>query len=161
MNGNSTHDRSPIRRIRVPVFLGVLFLSIATSFADDVTWNGGTGFWNVNTNWSPNTVPNGTAYNVFIDGGKTGVTSYVNLTTGASIGNLTLDTGDTLDINNNGGLTIAGPTVANNGTLKLSSTGGATDLRISGSVTFAGSGTLTLGGNSNNRVFGLEATPTA
>jgi hypothetical protein len=160
MNGYSIRDRRPVPWIGALVFVGFLFLPIATSFADDATWNGGTGIWNLNTNWTPNTVPNGTTYNVFIDGGKTGVTSYVNLTTGASIGNLTIDTSDTLDINNGGNLTIAGPTVTNNGALRLSSTGGLTDMRISGPVTFAGTGTLTLGGRNTDRVFGLESTPT-
>ncbi|HOI18101.1 MAG TPA: hypothetical protein PK036_17315, partial [Geobacteraceae bacterium] len=160
MNGYSIRDRSPVPWIGALVCVGFLFLPIATSFADDATWNGGTGIWNLNTNWTPNTVPNGTTYNVFIDGGKTGTTSYVNLTTGATIGNLTIDTSDTLDINNGGNLTIAGPTVTNNGTLRLSSTGGLTDMRISGPVTFAGTGTLTLGGRNTDRVFGLESTPT-
>ena len=160
MNGYSIRERSPVPWIGALVFVGFLFLPIATSLADDATWDGGTGVWNLNTNWTPDTVPNGTTYNVFIDGGKTGTTSYVNLTTGASIGNLTIDTGDTLDLNNGSDLTIAGPTVTNNGDLRLSSSGSATDIRISGQVTFAGAGTLTLGGMNSDRVFGLESTPT-
>ena len=65
--------------------------------AADSTWFGGTGNWNVAGNWSPVGVPNSALTNVFIDGGNV-VNSIVTLNTGATIGNLTIDAGDSLGI---------------------------------------------------------------
>ena len=45
-------------------------------------------------------------------------------------------------------------TITNAGTLQLSSTGSLADLRISGDVTLAGAGSITMSDNGNNRVFG-------
>ncbi|NMC74692.1 MAG: choice-of-anchor D domain-containing protein, partial [Geobacteraceae bacterium] len=97
--------------------------------------------------------------NTAITGGtlQTAGTGIIQLQNGALLNSVT-NTGF-VNVANNQNALLQG-TITNNGTLKLSSTGGATDIRIVGAVTLAGNGTLTLGGNSNNRVFGVEATPT-
>ena len=131
------------------VFLG------GNVFAADSTWNGGTGNWNVDGNWTPSGVPNGSSYNVLIDGGNIGINSFVNLNTSVSVGNLTIDTGDTLDINNGHVLTMGldGGSIINNGNISLSSTGSGTYLRLGApSVLLTGTGTLMLGNNANNAI---------
>src|SRR5438874_7957320 len=91
-----------------------------------VTWTGGAGDWNTAAKWSPAVVPNNGAdtYNVFIDGGKTGVVSAVTLNASATIDNLTVDAGDSLT---------------------LSAAAGAHELRLapaSGSATITNNGQL-------------------
>ncbi len=130
----------------------LLFLA-GTAFAADSTWNGGTGNWNASGNWTPSVVPNGSSYNVFIDGGNIGINSFVNLDTSATIGNLTVDTGDTLDIDNGHILTMGlnGGSIINNGNISLSSSGSGTYLRIGATdVLLTGTGILTLGNQANN-----------
>jgi hypothetical protein len=60
------------------------------------TWNGGSGMWSAAGNWS-NGIPNSGTTNVFIDGGKSGG-SVVALDNTFSIGDLSLDAGDVLNL---------------------------------------------------------------
>jgi hypothetical protein len=85
------------------------------------TWNGGSGNWSDSTKWS-NGVPNSTT-NTFIDGGKA-IASSVNLNiAGAQVGNLTIDSGDSLALPNGTSLTVYGATIGNAGTISINSTG--------------------------------------
>src|SRR5437762_13326938 len=63
----------------------------------NATWNGGTGVWNLATNWSGGVVPNNGAdtFTVFIDGGKA-VNSVVTDDVNVTINALNVDAGDTL-----------------------------------------------------------------
>ena len=97
------------RRLRELAAAGLAVLLFAVppgageALAADATWNGGTGDWDTAANWTPAVVPNngGTTFNVLIDGGKTGTDSVVHLTiSNPKIDNLTIDTGDRLDISN-------------------------------------------------------------
>src|SRR5438046_4612565 len=72
----------------------------------NATWNGGTGVWNLATNWSGGVVPNNGAdtFNVFIDGGKV-VNSVVTDDLSVTINSLNIDVGDRLVIGN--GITLS------------------------------------------------------
>jgi hypothetical protein len=59
-------------------------------------------------------------------------------------------------INNGTGGFLAG-TITNQGTINIASIGATTDLQIEGNVTLAGTGTLALSNNANNRIFGAAA----
>ncbi len=138
---------------------GALLLLTGRSSALQVnaTWDGGTGNWSLNTNWTPDTVPNnGTnTYNVLIDGGNL-INSVVYLDTNPTIDNLTIDSGDSLSINNWKILRLTGGgTITNNGVMSLNSSGSLTSLYLnSGNVTLTGTGTLTLSNNSANYIYG-------
>jgi hypothetical protein len=129
-------------------------------------WMGGTGNWNVPTNWSGGVVPNngtptGTTYAVFIDNGVGGTNSNVSLNIAAIVDSLTIDAGDRLGINNGLSLTVVntGPatgTITNGGLLALNSSGSFTDLVINGNVTVSGSGSVQLSNfvGNGNRIYG-------
>ena len=106
--------------------LACLFLS-SPAFAQNVLWNADSGNW-TDSNWTPS-APISTS-NVFIDNGNP-VASTVVLSIGATVNNLTLDSGDTLTLDPTGHLTV-------NGTASLNGT------------TNVGLGTLTLNGVSTN-----------
>ena len=135
------------------------------ALADDIdaTWLGGSSNWNDAGNWSSAAVPNnnGHAYDVFIDGGSTGVASVVSFDMNATISDLTIDAGDRLQINNNTTLVIdTGSTIQNAGTMTLNAASYYNStLHISGGdVTLNGGGTVTMGNHSNNRIRGSTAT---
>ena len=119
------------------LFIAIVFLLTfqGTAIADpiDATWNGGTGFWNVAGNWDTTDYPhnNGSTYNVFIDGSKTGTYSNVTLNTSVAIENLTIDSGDILNQNNGISFSLNG-NIANNGTMAMNSTGHQTNLIMTG-----------------------------
>jgi hypothetical protein len=97
-------------------------------------------------------IPNGASYNVFIDGGKTGVTSAVTLDVNASIASLTIDANsstpnDKLIIGSGISLTLTGAAdVVNNGTIELAPSSAETRLMLgASSVVFSGTGEIVLG----------------
>ena len=148
--------RSPTQE-KAPLYLAViavLSLTAAPVTADDTTWQGGTGNWNVGGNWDTNTVP-GSADDVFIDGGKTGTDSVVNVNVSSAAQNLTIDLGDTVDINNGQTLSIHGATILNDGEIGITSTGGFTTLSIQGDTTLTGSGAVQMSNQANNRIIGV------
>jgi hypothetical protein len=108
-------------------------------WAQDVTWQGGTGNWNVGGNWvagpcrSPRT-------NALVDGGAAGGDSAVTVTTAATINDLTISTGDSVSVNNGQTFTLTGNLI-NDGTFTLNSSGGITSLDIAAGSTFSGTGT--------------------
>ena len=122
-----------------------------------VYWNGGTGSWNIVSNWTPQEIP-GVSNDVYIVATGTNV---VNSTSANSAGTLTLSATSTLVISSsfqvesamtNGGLvtvndgstlTLSG-TINNAGTIALDSTGDVTALIIAGDVSLSGSGIVEL-----------------
>ena len=118
------------------------------------TWNGGAGNWSDGTEWD-NGTPNDASADVFIDGGKTAVASVVNLAGSYTVGRLTLDAGDTLNINGDQSFTVTAGgfsgsgSLVNNGTINVSSPGGGhyTYLRFAGPGTLADTGTVNLSGS--------------
>jgi len=130
--------------LRFVSFCMFIILLSGSAFAADINWIGGTGNWNEIGNWAGG-MP-GSSDDVLIDDGNL-ATSFVNLNTNASIGTLTLDTGDTLNINNSESLTVSGGSIVNNGEILINSTGSNTYLYISGETTLAGNGAVTMGPN--------------
>ncbi len=130
------------------------------------TWLGGAGSWN-NTNWTltsgsgypKNGSPSGTTYNALIDGGNA-IVSDVSLSNSVAVDDLSVSSGDTLEILSSGVLTVqtyAGAgTLSNSGTIKLRITGGAIapSLIVDGSgisspmATLSGGGIVTMASGS-------------
>ena len=130
--------------------LGGAHLAAQTAY----TWNGGAGNWSDGTLWSAGSAPNDASADVSIDGGKTGTASVVNLAGSYTVGRLTLDAGDTLNVNGDQSFTVTAGgfsgsgSLVNNGTVNVSSPGGGhyTFLRFAGPGTLAGTGTVNLSG---------------
>ena len=118
------------------------------------TWSlGSSGNWKRRPTgrpaWCPNNgTPTGSTYNVdIVDGVST-----VSLNTNATINDLSLASGNTLNINNGQQLTIDGPTIANSGAIQINGGGGGNgylahrwqhDLKRRGTITLS---TVTTGG---------------
>ena len=114
----------------------------ATCGANDAIWIGGaSGNWSLATNWSTGVVPNGGTA-VCINNNHTPASS-VTLDISVSIGNLTINPGNSLTIPNNIQLFASG-TIANSGLITLVSAANNTILTLSGAVTITGGGTITL-----------------
>src|SRR6202167_3519361 len=105
-------------------------------------WLGGTGNWSNAAMWSTGVVPNSTSTNVCIDDGNA-ADSVVTLDIAASVGTLTIDSGDSLTIGNNQSLVVAG-NISNAGQILISAGANNTFLSISGAVSLSGAGTVTL-----------------
>jgi hypothetical protein len=119
-------------------------------------WLGGAGNWSVGAKWSAG-VPTSSS-NVFIDNGHTGASPVTLDIGGAAANNITIDSDDSLSFNNNTTLTVSGTTISNAGSISVNSAGNFTELIIgSSNVTLSGPGTLTLGNNANNYIFGSVA----
>ena len=108
--------------------------------------------------WSTGGAPNGSQYDVFIDGGKTGTASVVTMDGYYTVGRLTLDAGDTLNLAdnidffiNNGAFAGSGSLV-NNGTINFNSTGSGIYRVFNGAGSISGTGTINFNG-ANDRVF--------
>jgi hypothetical protein len=76
---------------------------------------------------------------------------------GNSSGLMNVTNSGTFAVQNNGSTTLAG-TLTNTGTVQLNSAGNFTELRLNGNVSLTGAGTVTMGNNSNNLIFGNVAT---
>ena len=140
------------------VSLGAASLSAQTT----ATWNGGPGSWSNGTLWSTGIVPNGTAYDVYIDGGKTSTASVVSLDGNYTFGRLTLDTGDTVNVVNdvqftvsNGAFSGSG-SIVNNGTINFQSASNGDSLRFNGAGSISGTGTIYFSGP-NGHIFANNA----
>jgi len=80
--GLSAQSRAGARRLGFAAFAAGLCLAASAALAQDATWNGATTDWNTATNWTPNTVPGGTA--IFSSTGSTTVDNASgNVTIGA------------------------------------------------------------------------------
>ena len=94
-----------------------------------------------------------------VDGGTlttTGTGAMENINS-STFNGVTLSKGSTMTLEN-ATTTIMVGTFTNNGTLKLNSGGNNTDIHISGPVTLAGTGILTLSNNGANRIFAPNGT---
>ncbi|MGE0387000.1 MAG: hypothetical protein AB7Q97_19930 [Gammaproteobacteria bacterium] len=128
------------RRCALALAIGACACAPAAQ-AVDFTWLGGTGNFNA-SNWTSAGFPNATTADVFIDGARPG-DSIVNLNIGASVGNLTIDAGDTFNVLEGRILTLGGNALNNNGTLMLQDTlnnSGRTGLLFNVDATLAGTG---------------------
>ncbi len=125
-----------------------------------ITWTGAAGDDNYNNpaNWSPAQVPGA------------GDTVTINPATAVSIGipipeavaSLTVGKTVTLNLSNNSTYTIGSganaATFSNAGTFALNSSNSNTDLVVGGAkLTLSGTGTILLGNNGNNRIYGAAA----
>ncbi|HXW39892.1 MAG TPA: hypothetical protein VEK75_01720, partial [Xanthobacteraceae bacterium] len=113
------------------------------SQAQNATWNqSGTGVWNTNTNWTPNTVPTGTA--TFGTSSQTDVT----FAAAGSIGTLQFNSpGNGYFFNLSGGaldLTSASGGIVDNSAATITFSGGS--IAGVGGITQNGTGTLILSG---------------
>ena len=113
-----------------------------------VVWNGGTASWSNAASWNTRIVPNGANVSVFVDGGKTATDSIADVDGSFTVGELTIDAGDTVSVVDNNTLTLdagsptGSTTLANAGTLTLASTGEYTTLNLDGNVTLSGGGVV-------------------
>jgi len=73
-------------------------------------------------------------------------------TGGSTFNDITLSSGSSLELLNNTGAHFGG-TLFNHATVALSSAGNFTDFMLGGNVTLDGGGTVSLGNNSNNRIY--------
>ena len=132
------------------VIAGIFAFSGTAAFAQtDSSWQGGTGNWSNSANWD-NGVLNGD-FNALISNGKPGV-SVANLDINATIDNLSVDAGNTLNILAGNTLTFqsaAGSTIS--GEVTVASTGGiavaagdALNLQLNGGTITSLSSTSTL-----------------
>jgi hypothetical protein len=154
-------DRLAIAAI---LFIGIPAVAAAAQLSD--TWLGGAGSW-TNMNWSvtsgsgypKNGSPSGTTYNALIDGGNAAV-SDVSLSNSVAVDNLSVSSGDTLEILSSGVLTVqtyaSAGMLSNAGTIKLRVTGGAVapSLIVDGTgvsspmATLSGGGVVTMASSS-------------
>ncbi|MGD0567227.1 MAG: hypothetical protein ABSA78_02385, partial [Candidatus Sulfotelmatobacter sp.] len=75
----------------------------------------------------------------------------------ATLSGTTISSGSTMNVLNGSALTLVG-TTTNNGTIALESVNGGTDLILSGNVSLAGTGGVTMSNNGNNIIEGGVAT---
>ena len=136
---------------------GMIFIAAASCDAQTTdTWKGGTGNWSNAANWTGG-VPNATTVGVAVDGGNA-VNSVVDVDGGYTVGQLTIDAGDSVSVDNDQSLTInagaasAATTIFNAGTLTLASSGNYTDLSIQSIVTLMGGGVVNV--TSASRILG-------
>ena len=115
------------------------------------TWDGGTGNWSNNSMWSVMMAPNDPSADVYVDGGKTSVNSVVAVDGNFTVGRLTVDVGDTVNINDNQSLTVTAGSFAgsgsiiDNGTINVASGGNdGTALVFTTTGSLSGTGTLNL-----------------
>ncbi len=127
------------RRLRhIAALLAGTCLSTTHAFAQNATWraNPGSASWNTGANWNPSTVPTGTA--TFGASSTTALTFSAN----TSIGNLKFNVGAPVYSFNLSGFNWS---IGNNN-LDTAISGVISDGGLSGSLTKAGTGTLSLSG---------------
>jgi hypothetical protein len=135
-----------------PLWCWLVIILSSINVSAQTTWNGGAGNWSNGSLWSTGTAPNSASANVDVDGGNP-VASSVSVDGTFTVGQITIDAGDSVLIDDAENFTVTGSgglgTIVNNGNLTINSTGDATDLSISGGITLSGSGVLTMAGNAN------------
>ena len=77
----------------------------------------------------------------------------------ATLSAVTISAGSTYTLPNNTNTALKG-LITNNGVIALNSVGNLTNLQISGSVTLAGPGSVNMGNNPENRMYGLTGSDT-
>jgi hypothetical protein len=122
--------------------MGLAGFTALSAPAQTTDWTGGTGNqWSAAGNWN-NGVPNSSAANAMISS----ATNNPVLVNGSfTVGDLTIGTGNSMNVSLGQSLTVDGPSLANNGTLTvLGGSGNNTFLSIGGSVNLTGTGTVAL-----------------
>jgi len=116
--------------------------SCTASSSVSVWANAGSSNWNTAGNWNPSGVPNSASTSACIlNGTATTVTQDIS----ATVDDLTLNTGNALDISNGLTLAVAGTSISNAGTITLNGGAGSNGfINIGNNVTLSGGGTVTL-----------------
>ena len=151
--------RLPRATLGALVTMAVLTVGAQNTHAQS-NWNGGTGDWNVSTNWTPNGVPNSTSTDVSITGTSSIPSSVTldNLT--AEVHNLSLDSFSTLSISAGQELYVAGPSLSNAGQINVGVVGNPGYLALdSSTVTLSGGGIVSLN-NPASQLVGFGGTET-
>ena len=157
---NKSHRRFLLQALGFACLAAALLPSARAQTA--YTWSGGTGDWDNNAQWDPTATPDGANADVYIDGGKTGVNSVVTMNTSHTVGRLTVDAGDTLNLGNNVDFYLASSfagseSIINNGTINFNSTGSGIYLHYVGAnASLTGTGTINMTGP-NDRIFAQNA----
>jgi uncharacterized protein with beta-barrel porin domain len=121
----------------------VLTFTVPCARAQTETWNGGTGDWNVSTNWSPIRVPNGSTFDVVINGTISTPSAVTLDNLSPTIQNLSLDSNSSLSISNGQSLYVTGPTISNAGQINVGNASLYADIN-GGTVTLSGGGAVNL-----------------
>ncbi|WP_313196640.1 autotransporter domain-containing protein [Shinella zoogloeoides] len=141
-----------------------LTLPAGPSWAQSVSWTGGTGEWSAGANWTSGAAP-GAGNDVFItNGGTAEIGSAAAARTldvggsGGTSGNLTIDAGGSLTLSGafEVGNSVSGASLLdiNGGTLLQ--TGSVTWVRASGSLVLHNGGVIDVSGNSNGGALGVN-----
>ena len=147
--------RLPRASLGALVAMAVLTLGAQNTHAQS-SWNGGTGNWNVSTNWNPNGVPNSASTDVFITSGTPSSVTLDNLS--PTVHNLSLDSFSTLSISAGQGLLVAGPSLTNAGQINVGHATLYADIN-GGTVTLSGGGTISLT-DPNSQIAGVYGNET-
>ena len=136
-------------------------LAASRSHAQVSTWNngGGTGSWNLATNWSPANIPDGAGESALINLGGTFTITVATPVTPDAV--QLLSTGATLDIANNSSLNIGGASgLVNNALIRVNATAGFnfTQLRFGVPAPLSGTGTVRLNASANLSTAYIETT---
>ncbi|MGE0351555.1 hypothetical protein, partial [Hydrogenophaga sp.] len=137
----SSLSAPPRRQRTLALAIAIALGHVAPSHAADFIWLGGAGNFNT-ANWSSPGFPNAATADLFIDGGNA-LDSTVDLNVSSTIGNLSLDLGDTLNILESRALTING-SITNNGTLSVNGAASFAQLLVVDAVTLGGTGETVL-----------------
>src|ERR1700683_117056 len=119
----------PVLKLAAFAWLVVWLQAVASAQATTENWVGTDAScyacWNSAANWNPQTVPNGSQYNVVISIAPG--PPQPNLDISVTIGNLTIGQNQSLTINGGNQLTVAGSSISNQGILNLGVNGGGTN----------------------------------
>jgi len=138
--------------------MAVLTLGAQNTHAQS-SWTGGTGDWNVNTNWTPTVVPNSPTTNVSITGTSSLLSSVTLDNLSPTIQNLSLDSFSTLTIQGQS-LSVAGSTISNAGQINVGVLSSSGVLYVDAStVTLSGAGTVSLN-NPSSYLYGFSSSNT-
>lgn len=135
--------------------MGTFVFGSSASAQTTINWNGGTGKWDTVLDWTPNGTPNSNADIVNIGSTSSG---NVTLDINATVGELTLNSGNTLQFMPSMTLTVQQNGTETNGAVTVKS-GGILDLQNTGDSLTA-SGTLSNAGQINLGLSSITATVT-
>ncbi|MBX3418620.1 MAG: PEP-CTERM sorting domain-containing protein [Pirellulaceae bacterium] len=121
--------------------LALFCLTAPSASALAQSWTAGNGDWSVGGNWTPSIVPNSATSDVIINNN-----AIVALNMNASVRDLTIGAGDTLNINWSRALTMHGD-LTNDGLIFVNPTGtsGVTFLAANEDLSLSGTGSIRLG----------------
>ncbi len=149
--------RLPRATLGALVTMAVLTVGAQNAHAQS-NWNGGTGDWNVSTNWTPTGVPNSPSTDVSITGTSGNLSSVTIDNLAPAVHNLSLDSFSTLSISAGQGLLVAGPSLSNAGQINVGNGTLYADVN-GGTVTLSGGGAISLT-NTNTQIRGAYGNET-